>query len=126
MTQKVDRQYIEEVLEFVIKSKFFKADRETIKDIIAKHLCYNTLLVIRDKGNGEILAVGRFNFIGPNTIHVLDCLIKKGLRSVKMLKYMLLSAVRSRPEIKYFIYDRLTKYPYRSQRGYAVREWLKG
>ena len=101
-------QQINEIVDFLITDGYFTEDqREELTEAIKKHTVYQTIMVVRHDDN-SILAVIRWNVEG-DTLHILDCLVKKQHRGRKLLKRMLLHKLKTMPELKFLKFERLDK-----------------
>lgn len=118
---------MDELIDFIIKNgegRYSRIDTNKLKNEICKHIEYRTFLVIRDPGG--IVAVGRWNWLDGETIHVLDLIIRKDVRCLKALKALIILGLQANPSFEYVVFERLGKYPDRKQRKYKVKDFLRG
>ena len=115
----------DKLTEFVIKySNHTK--KGTIREIIRKHLEYNTCIYLTDEKN-EIGAVVRWNISKSGIIaHVLDLIVRPDFRRRGLIKTMLIKGLIKYPLVRFLSWERETKYPDRERRVYSVEKILKG
>ena len=112
---------IDEIIEFVLKNGedyYSRLPAEDFINAIKKHEQYGTIMIVRDdKG---IVALARWNWVNDDEMKCLDCVIRKDMRSIKMVKYLVDLGFRNNRAAKYLSYDRLFKYPYRKTRRMKI------
>lgn len=113
------------ILNFVLKySSYDKKNKKEIREVIKKHLEYGTCMLIKNEKE-KIVAVARWNFISPYTVHILDVIIRSDYhRKKNMLKRMILLGRQKYPQVKWFCYERYAKYPERDMRYYSIDKFL--
>ena len=112
---------IDEIIEFVLSNangQFKQFPAEYFIDAIKKNEKYGTLMQVRDdKG---LAAVERWNWISEDEVKCLDCVVRKDMRGLKILKYIINLVHEKNRGIKYFSYDRLIKYPDSKTRRFKI------
>jgi hypothetical protein len=100
------------------------SDLPRIQHVVHKHIDYGTFMVIRDE-NG-IVGVARWNWTNPDTIFILDVVVRKDARNNQqdIMRRMLLLG-HEQMGFKYFTFGRFHKYPDREPRTYSVARFLK-
>lgn len=79
----------DKIIDFIIRYTTY-TDREKIREVIRKHLEYNTCMVIYG-GSGEIAAVARWNISSDGRIaEILDVVLAPKYRKKGILRRMLL------------------------------------
>lgn len=113
-------QIADEITDFVIKESYYPSfKRDDVHAELLKHIVYGTIILSREAG--EITGLVRWNWIGHNTVDVLDALVQEDKRGVQTLKHFLRRAVAIYPQIKWFIYNKRKS---NARRGFAVKEWI--
>ena len=114
---------IEKIIDFAVKYLPFK-DRDILRQEIGKHLKYRTCMVIYD--GDEIIAACRWNLSPSGTVaKILDLIIEEKNRGKGLIKRMLLKGLRMYPTVKYVIWERQSKYPFREPVIYPVEIILR-
>lgn len=112
---------IDEIIEFVLSNtngQYARLPAEDFIDAIEKHEEYGTLATVRDdKG---VVAIARWNWISDDEVKCLDCVVRKDMRGLKIIKYIINLVHEKNRGIKYFSYDRLFKYPYSKTRRFKI------
>jgi hypothetical protein len=112
---------IDETIEFILSNsngQYSKLPAEDFITAIKKHEEYGTFMTVRDdKG---IVGLVRWNWVGDDTLHVLDCIVRKDMRSIRIIKYLTTLGFSKNPTAKYLTYDRLFKYPDRKTRRLKI------
>jgi hypothetical protein len=112
---------IDEIIEFVLSNtngEYKRLPAEDFVEAIEKHIEYGTFMQVRDdKG---LAAIARWNWTADDEVKVLDCVVRKDMRSARMIKYLINLAHNANKNIKYFKYDRLFKYPYGKERRFQI------
>ena len=112
---------IDEIIEIVISNtngEYKRLPAEDFIEAIEKHIEYGTFMQVRDdKG---LVAIVRWNWTSDNEIKVLDCVVRKDMRSPRMIKYLVKTGTDRNKNIKFIKYDRLFKYPYGKERRFQI------
>ncbi len=88
---------IPKIVKFWRKNGYYDVDIDTLKDIIEKHISYNTFLI--EEYNDEIIGICRFN-IDDIVCTTLDVVIKPEYRNRNMLRLFILKGLKKFPYIK--------------------------
>ena len=119
-----EKTLLDKVVDFVIEHSPYY-DRENIEYIIKLHLIYHTCIVTVDK-NEEVTSVCRWNIDDKGrTAHILDYYIREDCRNRGFIKEHLIKGLSIFPTVKTIKWERLTKYPTKSQSIYSVRQLLR-
>jgi len=117
----IEQKEIDEIIEFVVENggeHYSKLPAEDFISAIKGHDKYGTIEIVRDdKG---IAAIARWNWIADNEVKVLDCIVRKDMRSSRMIKYLVKLGSDNNKNIKFIRYDRYFKYPYRETRRIKI------
>jgi hypothetical protein len=116
-------QKIKQAVDFLLSetSYYSEVDRLELEKFAAIHLQYGTALIL-EEGN-RIIAVARWNVLPScDTIHVIDVVIRRDRRNLKMLRRVAFEIYWRNPFTKYFYYDRVKG---GKSYGYSVNEWFK-
>ena len=119
---------LDEIIDFILKEGnglYQQTERQTLEEIIRKHLEYGTAMVIRDKDTNNIVGVARWNMRDENIAHILDVIVAKDFRDFRLLKYMLALGVSKNPNAKWFYYERESKYPKRERKIFNINRFLR-
>lgn len=97
-------------------------DREELEKVIKLHKQYGTFMEIYDKEG--LAAVARWDWVNNDTVHIMDVIIRKGVRGIKVLKALLFLGIKNNPQCKYIGYQRAGKYGSNRIKVYSVKEFL--
>lgn len=98
---------ISEIAEFVLthaRNLYVPTQRHLIEKFIEEHMKYGTLIVVRAKDG--IVAVCRWNWFNPQTIKVLDLIIRPDHRNREVMKSVLVQGLMANPWAKYMSFHR--------------------
>ena len=122
--------YANAILEFICKyapyliqraKKLGGNPRQTIKKFILKHIEYNTIVVLWDKGD----VIGCCNFdVDGEVAHVRDCVVHPNYRNKNVLKQLTMRALTAWPFLKRITFSRDMKNN-KTQREIVINKFLK-
>jgi len=96
---------LDEVTDLILKYAHYW-DREALKQAIALHEKYKTLLVVYD--NDKIAGVCRWNILPSGKVaHILDIVIEEKYRGTGLLQRMLLRGLEMYPDVKDLMFERM-------------------
>lgn len=112
---------IDEIIEFVLSNTnghYRRLPAEEFIDTIEKHIEYGTFMQVRDdKG---LAAIARWNWTAEDEVKILDCVVRKDMRSPRMVRYLINLGFKNNKKAKYMRYDRQIKYPYGKERRFQI------
>ena len=112
---------IDTIIEFVLSNtngQYSKMPAEDFIQAIEKHREYGTFMEVSDRKG--LAAIARWNWVSGNEVKILDCIVRKDLRSPRMIKYLVNLGFANNKQAKYMTYDRFYKYPYRKAKRVKV------
>ena len=117
---------MDEIIDFIIQyggGVYSNYNRENLREIVGKHLTYNTFTILRNKED-KIIAVARWNIYGT-VAHILDVIVKKENRNMGILNVLVSIGWTKFPFVKFISFERETKYPNRKSRIYRIEQFLR-
>jgi len=112
---------IDKIVEFVVTNggpDYAKLPAADFIEAIKKHREYGTWMEVKDdKG---LAGVARWNWTGKDEVEILDCIVRKDLRSARMIKYMIYLGFANNKNARFMTYNRFYKYPYSKKRRFKI------
>lgn len=107
-----------DLVDFVVSNQSVYRGRERqVEKVIKQHIQYQTFnFGYDDVGISYAL---RYN-IEDTTAYVLDLIIRKDLRSLSFIKYVIGKAWMNNPQLTQFKFKRESKYPYKKMKTYRL------
>ena len=118
--QLLQNRDLQKIVQFVRRYGYFDVSLDEIRNIIEKHIVYNTLSWV--EVGGEIIAVARYNING-DTVDILDIIIRRDYRNKHLLKYMLARDWEKFPNVTKIKYERSFKNN-SSERTFSMKKFL--
>lgn len=116
--------YADRVIEFLAKYApyvFERAKKPIIKQLILKHLEYNTIVILWN--SGEIIGVCAFN-IKDKAADIVDCVVHPNYRFKQTLKKMTEIGFAHYPYVEKLTYERWEKFGNMDKHVIDLSKWL--